>query len=84
MLNWFKRIFVKEVIVEKIKYVGTEITCNAKECMENEKGKCSICSTTLVFASTDGVNPLFLCEEYCKYDQELITDTNKIISGVKL
>lgn len=84
MFGWLSKLFVKEITVEKIKYVGTKILCDAKDCMENEKGVCAISETSLLFASTDGANPLFLCEEYCKPDKDLIGDTNKIINGVKL
>lgn len=82
IVSRIKGFFIKEVVVEKLKYIGTVINCDRKECIENERGKCSISDLSLEMDSDLRGIPLFSCSEYCKHDAELIKDVNKmIISG---
>jgi hypothetical protein len=93
MFDKLKSLFVKEVIVDRevIKYRGTVIHCDALQCGENEKGKCSISyldmEHSFPYTSLNGTKvfddlPTFKCSEYYKPDIALINDVNKtIITG---
>lgn len=76
IIKWLKR----EPIVT-VKYIGTDIQCNMKDCIELENGKCSISLIELNGVKQENGQPTFSCSEYCQHDVDLIDDTNRIIMG---